>query len=98
VTSGTSEKNILEQYREGLQYLNDCSGVFTEADLREFNRIIGNRFPESHIASLLSDSKMMIRGMEDVKKLLKDNMSEGIAVFEQLEKSGIDLSAYAGKI
>jgi hypothetical protein len=97
-TPAKKEKTILEQYREGLQYLNGCSGVFTEEQLREFNRIIGNRFPEAEIESLLSKSKLMLRGMDEIKKTLKDNMSEGIAVFEQLEKSGVDLSAYAGKI
>jgi hypothetical protein len=96
-TAGGGEKNILESYREGLQYLNDCE-AFTEENLREFNRIIGNRFTEELIAKYLSDAKMLVGGMEDLKKIMKDNITEGIAVFEEVERQGIDLSAYAGKI
>jgi hypothetical protein len=87
------EKTILEQYREGLKYLNGCSGAFTEEQLREYNRIIGNRLPEEQIAKYLSDPLVKIRGMEDFKNHLKATMSQNIAVFEKAESLGINLSS-----
>jgi len=36
----------------------------------------------------------MIRGMEDLKQTLRSTMVEGISMFEELERQGIDLSKY----
>ena len=86
-------KNILERYRAGLSYLDGCS-AFDEAKFREFNRITGNRFSEADIENQLKNAKMMIRGMEDLKQTLRSATVEGIRVFEDLERNGLDLSKY----
>lgn len=87
------KKNILEQYRDGLAYLDSC-GTFDEVKLREFNRITGNRFTEENIQNYIQSSKNMIKGMEGIKDILRDTMQEGISTFEKIVQSGIDLSKY----
>ena len=89
---GKSAK-ILEQYREGLAYLDSC-GPFDEAKFREFNRIIGNRFSENDIQSQLRNASMMTDGMEGVRAAVRSAVAEAIGTFEQLERQGIDLSQY----
>lgn len=93
--SGNSQKqtSILEKYRAGLSYLDGC-GTFDEAKFREFNRITGNRFSEADIQTQLCNAQKMIKGMEEVKSVLRSSMAEGISTFEKLEQSGIDLSKY----
>lgn len=86
--------SILTQYRAGLSYLDNC-GAFDEAKFREFNRIAGSRFSESDIQTQLSNSRMMMGGMEDVRRALRSGMVEAIQAFEELERKGIDLSKYS---
>ncbi len=87
------KKNILEQYRDGLAYLDSC-GTFDEVKLREFNCITGNRFSEADMQNYILSSKNMIKGMEGIKDILRDTMQEGISTFEKIVQSGIDLSKY----
>jgi hypothetical protein len=84
---------ILDKYRAGLSYL-DGSGTFDEAGFREFNRITGNRFSNAEIENQLMNAKQMIRGMEDLKQVLRSSTVEAISVFEKVERNGIDLSKY----
>ena len=92
---GASKKatSILDKYRAGLLYLDGCAR-FDEAEFRELNRILGNRFSEDDIRTQLVNAKSMMRGMDDLKKVLRSNIVEAIGTFEQLEQSGIDLSKY----
>lgn len=92
---GTSKKatSILDKYRAGLLYLDGCER-FDEAEFRELNRIMGNRFSEADIRTQLVNAKSMMRGMDDLKKVLRSNIVEAIGTFEKLEQSGIDLSKY----
>ncbi|MFV0400028.1 MAG: DUF805 domain-containing protein [Oscillospiraceae bacterium] len=89
----TAGVSILDQYRAGLSYLDSC-GAFDEAKFREYNRISGNRFSEGNIQNQLSNARMMMGGMEDLRKILRTNMAEAIRTFEELERNGIDLSKY----
>ena len=93
MTSNEKKASILEKYREGLSYL-DGSGAFDEDKLREFNRITGNMLSNDDIENYLESAKLMIRGMEEVKQILRSTMVEGISVFEEVERNGIDLSKY----
>lgn len=93
-SDGNSDSvTILTQYREGLRYLDSC-GIFDETKLREFNRIIGNRFSEAEIQTQLANAQMMVGGMNALKELLHNSTLEGINAFEKVEQSGIDLSKY----
>lgn len=75
-------------------YLDRCE-AFDEADFRDFNRIIGNRFSDADVENQLRNAKLMIREMEDLKQTLRASMIEAIGAFEKLEQSGIDLSKYS---
>jgi len=85
--------SILDKYRAGLSYLDGCES-FDEAKFREFNRIAGNRFSEADIQTQLKNSELMLKGMEEVKQVLRSNMVEAINTFEKLEREGVDLSKY----
>lgn len=85
--------SILDQYRAGLAYLDGC-GAFDEAKFREFNRVTGGRFSEGDIQGQLANARRMMGGMEDLRKVLRSTMLESIQTFEQLQRSGIDLSKY----
>ncbi len=85
--------SILDKYRAGLLYLDRSEG-FDEAKFRELNRIIGNQFSETDIKTQLGNAQLMIRGMEDLKKVLRSNIVEAIGTFEEVERNGIDLSKY----
>ena len=85
--------SILDQYRAALSYLDSC-GTFDEAKFREFNRVSGNRFSEGDVQTQLSNAKMMLGGMEELRKVLRSTMAEGVRTFEELERNGIDLSKY----
>jgi hypothetical protein len=85
--------SILDKYRAGLSYL-DGSGTFDEAKFREFNRITGNRFSNADMEKQLMYAKQMIRGMEDLKQVLRSSTVEAIHTFEELERNGLDLSKY----
>ena len=93
VPENIKKTNILDEYRAGLSYLDEC-GAFDEAKFRKFNHIIGNRFSEADITNQLKNAELMIKGMEDLKQLLRSNMVEGISTFEELKRNGIDLSKY----
>jgi hypothetical protein len=95
-SSGNQKQlGILDQYRAGVSYLDAC-GVFDEAKFREFNHITGDRFSEADIQTQLQNAKHMIRGMEEVKEVLRSTTIESIGVFEEMERSGIDLSSLSG--
>ena len=85
--------SILDKYRAGLSFLDEC-GAFDEAKFRKFNHVIGNRFSEVDITTQLRNAELMIRGMENIKQTLRSTMVEGISMFEELERSGIDLSKF----
>lgn len=88
-----NKPSILVRYRAALSYLDGC-GNFDESKLRECNRISGDMFSESDIQNQLKSAQMMIRGMEEVKSVLRNSLVEAISVFEKLERQGIDLSKY----
>lgn len=81
---GQAKTSILDKYRMGLSFLNGC-GEFDEAKFREFNHIIGNRFSDTDIENQLRNAKLMIRGMEELKQVLRSTMVEAINTFEELE-------------
>ena len=85
--------SILDKYRMGLSYLDECK-TFDEAKFREFNRITGNRFSDADIETQLMNAKLMIKGMEDLKQILRSTTVEAISTFEEVERKGIDLSKY----
>ena len=85
--------SIVDQYRAGLRYLDGC-GAFDEAKFREFNSMLGNRFPEADVQKQLSNARMMSGGMEEIKAVLRSTVVEAIGTFEELERNGIDLAKY----
>lgn len=91
VTAASNQPNILQRYRAARAYLDSC-GTYDEEKFREMNRITGNMFSEEDIRKQLAESEMMIDGMEALKKIHCDSLTEAIAVFEQVEAKGIDLS------
>lgn len=84
------ETSILVKYRAGLLYLDRCER-FDEAEFRELNRMIGDRFSEADIKTQLGNAQLMMGGMDDLKKILRSNIVEAIHVFEKVERNGIDL-------
>jgi len=84
---------ILDRYRASLRYLDSC-GPFDEAKLREFNRISGDMLSEADLQKQLASSQLILGGMEQIRKLLRQNVAEAIGAFEQIERSGVDLSKY----
>ncbi len=74
-------------------YLDGCES-FDESQFREFNRIIGNRFSDADIAQQLDNARLMMRGMDDLKQVLRSSSVEAIDVFEEMERQGIDLSKF----
>jgi len=93
IPKNIKKTSILDEYQAGLSYLDEC-GAFDESKFRKFNHIIGNRFSDADITTQLKNAELMIKGMEELKQLLRSNMVEGISTFEELERNGIDLSIY----
>ncbi len=91
--AASNRPNILERYRAARTYLTIC-GSYNEEKFREMNRLTGNMFSEEDIQKQLAQSKMMIGGMDALKKLHYDSLTEAIATFEEVEAAGIDLSKY----
>lgn len=85
-TAGIGNKkvtSILDKYRAGLLYLDSCES-FDEAKFRELNRIIGNQFSEADIKTQLGNAQLMLRGVDDLKKVLRSNIVEAIGTFEEI--------------
>ena len=91
--AASNRPNILERYRAARAYLDTC-GPYDEEKLREMNRLSGNMFSEEDIRSQLAKSELMIGGMDALKKVHYDSLTESITAFEKVEAAGIDLSKY----
>ncbi len=91
--AAVKKTSILDKYRAGLQYLDSC-GSFDEAKFREFNHITGDKFSEADIQTQLGNARLMMNGMDGVKQSLRSAMVEGISMFEEVERRGVDLSKY----
>jgi hypothetical protein len=53
-----------------------------------------DRFSGADMEKQPGNAKLMIRGMEDLKQVLRPSAVEAISVFEKVERSGMDLSQY----
>ena len=53
---------------------------------------VGNTSNVLRIVNQLKNVEFMVGGMEELKKILRSSMVEGIITFEELEKQGTDLS------
>lgn len=85
--------SVLDQYREGLKYLDSC-GDFDEIKLHRFNIITGNRLSEAEIQTYIRSADLTVGGMNTVRDELRKTISEAVGSFEKLQAQGVDLSKY----
>ena len=76
---------ILDAYRASLSYLVGCT-EFNEAAFQEFNRILGNRFSDEDIETQIRNVQLMIRGMEDLKQVLRSSTVFNISLLKLCNK------------